>query len=70
MVIDPKGINWDKDNNHVNLMFLLAINESNKQAYRNIFDDLSQIAVDPKNIARLVKSKTYDEFIKQLTALL
>ncbi|GEO46978.1 BglG family transcription antiterminator [Companilactobacillus kimchii] len=70
VVIDPKGINWDKDNNHVNLMFLLAINESNKQAYRNIFDDLSQIAVDPKNIARLVKSKTYDEFIKQLTALL
>lgn len=70
VVIDPKGINWDKENNHVNLMFLLAINESNKQAYRNIFDDLSQIAVDPKNIARLVKSKTYDEFIKQLTALL
>ncbi|GEO58354.1 BglG family transcription antiterminator [Companilactobacillus bobalius] len=70
VVIDPKGINWDKDNNHVNLMFLLAINESNKQAYRNIFDDLSQIAVDPKNIALLVKSKTYDEFIKQLTALL
>lgn len=70
VIIDSKGINWDKDNNHVNLMFLLAINESNKQAYRNIFDDLSQIAVDPKNIALLVKSKTYDEFIKQLTALL
>ncbi len=70
VVIDPKGIRWDKDNNHVNLMFLLAINESNKQAYRNIFDDLSQIAVDPKNIALLVKAKTYDEFIKQLTELL
>lgn len=70
VVIDPKGINWDEDNNHVSLIFLLAINESNKQAYRNIFDDLSQIAVDPKNIALLVKAKTYDEFIKQLTMLL
>lgn len=70
VVIDPKGINWDEDNNYVSLIFLLAINESNKQAYRNIFDDLSQIAVDPKNIALLVKTKTYDEFIKQLTMLL
>jgi len=70
VVIAPKGISWNNDNHEVNLMFLLAVNKENKQSYRNIFDDLSQIAVDPKNIALLVKSRTYDEFIEQLTDLL
>jgi len=70
VVIAPKGILWNEDNHEVNLMFLLAVNKENKQSYRNIFDDLSQIAVDPKNIAELVKARTYEEFIKQLTNLL
>ncbi|MFC6177699.1 BglG family transcription antiterminator [Companilactobacillus huachuanensis] len=70
VVIAPKGISWNSENNDVNLMFLLAVNKENKQSYRNIFDDLSQIAVDPKNIASLVKTRTYEEFISRLTDLL
>lgn len=70
VVIAPNGIDWNTNNHNVRMVFLLAVNETNKQSYRNIFDDLSQIAVEPKNIAALVKSKTYDEFINNLVSLL
>lgn len=70
VVIAPRGIDWNNKNHSVNLVFLLAVNESNKQSYRNIFDDLSQIATNPQNIATLVRCKSYDEFIERLVSLL
>jgi len=70
VVIAPNGIDWNSDNHNVKMMFLLAVNETNKQAYRNIFDDFSQITVEPKNIAILLKSKTHEQFINTLVSLL
>lgn len=70
VVIAPNGINWNSDNHNVKMVFLLAVNEVNKQSYRNIFDDFSQIAVEPKNIAILIKSKSYEQFINNLVSLL
>ncbi|GAB5052997.1 PTS sugar transporter subunit IIA [Pediococcus ethanolidurans] len=70
IVIAPKGIRWDETGNEVNLVFVLAVNKDNKNSYRNIFDDLSQIAIDPKNISKLISSKNYDEFVEELAELL
>ncbi|MCO6542056.1 MAG: transcription antiterminator [Lactobacillus sp.] len=70
IVIAPKGIVWDSKSNKVNLVFFLAVNSDSKSLYRNIFDDLSQIAVRPENIAKLVCTNTYEEFIQKLTDLL
>lgn len=70
IVIAPKGIKWDATGNEVNLVFVLAVNKDNKSSYRNIFDDLSQIAIDPKNISKLISAKNYDEFVEELAELL
>lgn len=70
IVVAPKGIEWDIEGNKVNLIFLLAVNKNNKSTYRNIFDDLSQIAIDPKNISKLITSKTYEAFVDELAELL
>ena len=70
IALSPKGIKWGDNENEVNLVFLLAVNKNNKSSYRNIFDDLSQIAVDPKNIVLLIHTKTYKEFIDKLASLL
>jgi len=70
ILLSPKGIKWDNNGSTVNLVFLLAISEANKSSYRNIFDDVSQIAVDAKNVSTLVNTSSYNNFIIQLSELL
>lgn len=70
VILAPNGIQWGDHGTEVNVVFLLAVNQAHKQAYRNIFDDLSQVAVDPKNIAELIKMTSYEDFIGELAALL
>ena len=69
IVISPKGIIWNAEHTHVKLVFLLAVNKDNKSTYRNVFDGLSQAAVDAKKLAKLIKTNTYDEFVDTLVAL-
>ncbi|NVY96152.1 PTS sugar transporter subunit IIA [Lactobacillus sp. DCY120] len=69
VVISPRGIVWNEKNRCVNLVFVLAVNKDNKLAYRNVFDGLSQVAVDNENVAKLVQSRTYPEFVDTLVAL-
>lgn len=69
VIVAPRGIHWDNNTTLVNLVFLLAIQKNNNSAYRNIFDDISQIMIEPKNIAMLVQAKNYRDFVKILTSL-
>ncbi len=70
VIISPRGISWTEKDSRVNLVFLLAVNKDNKRAYRNVFDSVSQIAVDAENVAKLVRAQTYDEFVDTLVTLI
>ncbi|KRL47134.1 PTS sugar transporter subunit IIA [Lacticaseibacillus manihotivorans] len=69
IVIAPKGITWNAEHTHVKLVFLLAVNKDNKSTYRNVFDGLSQVAVDAENLAKLIKAHSYEEFVETLVTL-
>lgn len=69
IVIAPKGITWNAEHTHVKLVFLLAVNKDNKSTYQNVFDGLSQVAVDAENLAKLIKAHSYEEFVETLVTL-
>lgn len=59
--IHPRGIIWHE--NKVNVVFMLAINEEDRILFRDIFDFVTEIILDQKNFQKLLKTKTYEEFI-------
>lgn len=69
IVINPHGIKWS-DNNEVYLVIALAIDPNNKQLFRNVFDELSDIVTDINNVSELIKCKDYSEFIIKLVDML
>ncbi len=61
IVVNPHGIKWS-GGNEVYLVIALAIDPNNKQLFREVFDELSDI--------ELIKCKNYSEFIIKLVELL
>ncbi|WP_281165117.1 BglG family transcription antiterminator [Liquorilactobacillus sicerae] len=69
VVINPSGVQWDNDNK-VYLVIVLAVASDDKKIFRNIFDKISNVMVDSKNIEELVNCKDYKDFIEKLTDLI
>ena len=69
VVINPKGIEWS-DNNKVYLVIALAIDPNNKQLFRSVFDELSDIITNIDNVIKLINSQNYGEFIINLVEML
>lgn len=69
IVVNPHGIKWS-GGNEVYLVIALAIDPNNKQLFREVFDELSDIVTDINNVTELIKCKNYSEFIIKLVELL
>lgn len=69
ILINPKGIKWS-NGKEVYLVIALAIDPLNKQLFRNVFDELSDIVTDINNVTQLINCKKYSEFIIKLVDLL
>lgn len=69
IVINNKGIGWT-NNSEVYLVIVLAVDPNNKSLFREVFDDISEIMIEPANLSKLLKCKTYEQFIVQLTELI
>ena len=69
IIINPKGIKWS-DDNRVYLVIALAIDPNNKQLFRNVFDELSDIITNIDNVVKLINSQNYGEFIINLVEML
>lgn len=64
IILGEKAIAWDKHN--VNIVFLFAMNEKNKQDFYAIFEILSLIFMNPSNVIKSLQCKNYDEFVSFL----
>lgn len=69
IVVNPHGIKWS-GGNAVYLVIALAIDPNNKQLFREVFDELSDIVTDINNVTELIKCKNYSEFIIKLVEML
>ena len=69
VVVNPHGIKWSSGN-EVYLVIALAIDPNNKQLFREVFDELSDIVTDINNVTELIKCKNYSELIIKLVKLL
>lgn len=64
----PTAIPWN--GNRVNLVLMLSITEEERPLFRDIFDFVTEVISDVKNLQMLVSAKTYDEFIGLLISFL
>lgn len=62
----PSPIPWN--GNRVNLVLMLSITEEERPLFRDIFDFVTEIISDAKNLQTLVAAKTYDDFIHFLVS--
>jgi len=65
--IHPAGMNWR--NNRVNIIFMLAIREDERPLFLDIFDFVTEIISDSRNLHALLSTKSYKEFIDLLVSL-
>lgn len=64
----PSAVPWN--GNKVNLVLMLSITEEERPLFRDIFDFVTEVISDVKNLQMLVSVKTYDEFIHLLVSFL
>lgn len=69
VVVNPAGIQWDKENK-VYLVIVLAVSQGNKKIFRDIFDKISNVMIENRNIEELLHCKNYVEFIGKLVDLI
>lgn len=67
--MNQHGIKWSSGN-EVYLVIALAIDPNNKQLFREVFDELSDIVTDINKVTELIKCKNYSELIIKLVKLL
>lgn len=68
VIISDHPILWDK--NHVQLILMMSFSKDDRYIFNEIFEPLSMILTDQRNIRTLISCLTYDEFIKTLIQLL
>ena len=60
--IQEKPIKWDEQ--YVNVVFLLSISNDDRTRFREIFEHITDTINSKDNLAKIKKSKTYDEFVE------
>lgn len=64
--LHPGGINWNGQK--VNIIFLLAINSKDRLFFRNIFDFITEVISDTTKLKKILRTKSYDEFMDLLVS--
>ena len=64
--INPTPIQWG--NNQVNIVFMLSLQEENRDQFKNIFDSITHFMSNKEFYTRILNAKTYDEFIEILVS--
>lgn len=64
----PRGIDWG--GTRVNLVFMLAFNKNDADAFYEVFDPLIGMLSDSDKIGRLVGITGYGSFIERICALM
>lgn len=64
----PDGLDWNGV--RVNMVFMLAIRKEDRPLFRDIFDVVSEILVDPVLFRSLTCTATFEEFIQRLLSCL
>ena len=65
IALNPQGISWGM--NKVNLVFMLSLKEKDKEYFSDIFEFIDSILKDSNRFSKIIRLKTYDEFINYLT---
>lgn len=60
--ICPNGLDWDGVS--VNLVFMLAVQKEDRPLFRDIFDVVTEIALDPQYCQALMRADTFESFIQ------
>lgn len=55
---------------HVSIVALLGLHEDSKDLFAEIFDYFIEIISNPKNISLLISSRSYEEYIEQMTNMI
>lgn len=64
--IHKKAFMWKQT--HVNIVFMLAIEETDRVLFKDIFDFLTDIIADDKKLNTLIHVKDYQEFITKIAS--
>ncbi|NTW96422.1 MAG: PTS transporter subunit EIIA [Erysipelotrichaceae bacterium] len=59
--IHPEGILWH--NSKVNIIFMLAIHEEDRLFFKDLFDFITEIISEEKQLKAILEVKSFDEFI-------
>ena len=64
--INPSPIQWG--NNAVNIVFMLSLQEENREHFKDIFDFITHLISNKEFYEKIMNAKTYDEFIDILVS--
>ncbi|WP_208591080.1 BglG family transcription antiterminator [Gracilibacillus suaedae] len=69
VLITDKPIKWGEATN-IRIVTLIAMNKSERNIYRDIYDEYIKILANPSNVSKLANSRSYEAFIDQLMDLI
>jgi len=64
--INPVPIQWGS--NKVNIVFMLSLQEENREHFKDIFDFITHIISNKEFYIKIINAKTYEEFINILVS--
>lgn len=64
--INPTPIQWGS--NKVNIVFMLSLQEENREHFKDIFDFITHFISDKEFFSKIMNAKTYEEFIDILVS--
>lgn len=64
LLINRKGIVWN--NKKINVVIMLCFSPSERSLFNEIFGELTEILLNPKNVSVIVKSNNYEELIENI----
>lgn len=67
-VVNRKPMRWH--NEDVNIILLMGIAESDRTAFRELFDSLLEVLSEPANVNRLIRTSGYDDFAAALSGMI
>lgn len=68
IVLNSKKMLWGK--NYVNIVILIGTSKSDRERFKNVYDELVQVLYEPVNVKRLIKCNDYDEFLNKIVDMI
>lgn len=67
VVVNRKKMLWGS--NYVNIIIMLGTANTDRERFKNVYNQLAQVLYEPANVRILSKCETYEEFIEKIIAL-